>query len=161
MATETDARPVRRTPSVTAVGASGVVSGLVGGAIMGILLAVLVSPFLLEMVPALYDLQGGLAGWFAHAVHSGFFGALFALLAVESPLNRYAADLGRIALLGLGWGILLWIVATGIVMPVWLGLTHFPDTPLVPYLRPSLFLAHLAYGATVGVLLGLFVSIAD
>ena len=128
---------------------------------MGAVLTVLVPSFILEMVPSLYDLQGGIAGWFAHLVHSVIFGVIFALLVAKSPLKGYVDGVGKSTVFGVGWGILLWIVATGIVMPTWLMITYYPEAPLVPYLRPSVFLAHLAYGVTVGVLVSPFVSIVD
>lgn len=158
---ETDARSTGRTPSGTAAGASGTAAGLVGGIVMGAVLTALVPAFLTDMVPALYDLQGSIAGWFAHSVHSVLFGAGFALLVTKSPLRGYADSVSKSTAFGVGWGIVLWVVATGVVMPIWLGLTHFTDAPIVPYLRPSLFVAHLVYGLSVGVLVRPLASLAD
>lgn len=143
------------------VGASGVAAGLGGGVAMGAVLAAVEPAFLLEMVPSLYDLQGGIAGWVAHFVHSALFGGIFALLTAKSPLRRFVSGIGRSTAFGVGWGLLLWVFAAGVVMPVWLDLTFFQETPLVPYLRPWILVAHLTYGASVGACVRLFLSIAD
>lgn len=150
---ETDGRSDRRT-AIEQVLAAGAGVGGAGGVVMGLALSALVPTFLTEMAPALYDLQGGVAGWFAHLVHSAVFGVVFAVLFAMSPLRRYADGVGDTTVAGLGWGLFLWVVATGIVLPVWLSLTTFPEAPLIPYLRPAVLAGHLAYGATVGVLLG-------
>lgn len=158
---ETDTQSSEQAPSGTAAGGSGAAAGLVGGIFMGAVLTSLAPSFIVDMIPALYDLQGGIAGWFAHSVHSVLFGICFALLITKSPLRRYVDSVGKSAVVGAGWGILLWIIATGIVMPVWLSLTYYTEAPIIPYLRPSLFLAHLVYGTTIGVLVRSFTSITS
>lgn len=157
MATETDTKmdalTTNGTPSGKIVGIGGAVAGLVAGIAMGGVFATVVPSFITSMTPSLYDLQGAIAGWFAHGVHSVVFGVVFALLATKSPLNRYVTGVGRTTVFGIGYGIALWIVVTGIIMPIWLALTYYPEAPLVPYLRPWVFVAHAVYGGVLGVLL--------
>lgn len=167
MATQTDSQTTEdkndqstnRTPSSTVVGGGGAIAGLVGGIAMGAVLTILVPTFLQDMVPALYDLQGGIAGWFAHLIHSIIFGTLFALIVLMSPFRRYVNSVQMTTFSGIIWGILLWIITTGIVMPLWLKITYYTESPLIPYLHPSLFLAHVVYGVIIGVLLSSLVSI--
>ena len=130
---------------------SGVVAGLAGGAVMGVLLSVLTTPVIETAIPALVGLSGGLAGWVVHMSISAVFGVLFAGLVTLAPVSEYA-DAPR-ALLGIGlvFGAVLWIVAAGLLMPIWLNAVGFPMAPPLPNLAPTSLVTHLVFGAVVGL----------
>jgi len=130
---------------------SGVAAGLAGGAVMGVLLSVLMTPVIEVAIPALVGLSGGLVGWVVHMSISAVFGVVFAALVALTPLADYADR--PLALLGVGlaYGAVLWIVAAGIVMPIWLGAVGFPMAPPVPNLNPTSLFVHLTFGAVVGL----------
>ncbi|WP_336001273.1 histidine kinase [Halorientalis halophila] len=127
-------------------------AGLAGGAVMGVLFSVLMTPVIEMAIPALVGLSGGVAGWVVHMSISAVFGVVFAALVTLTPLSEFADQ--PLALLGLGlaYGAVLWIVAAGIVMPVWLSAVGFPMAPPVPNLSPLSLGTHLVFGAVVGLL---------
>ena len=130
---------------------SGVAAGLAGGAVMGVLLSVLMTPVIEAAIPALVGLSGGLAGWVVHMSISAVFGVIFAALVTLTPLADYTDRPLALVGVGLAYGAVLWIVAAGIVMPIWLSAVGFPMAPPVPNLNPTSLLVHLVFGAVVGL----------
>jgi hypothetical protein len=54
--------------------------------------------------------------------------------------------------LGVAYGILVWFVAAGFVMPVWLQSVGFAGAPPVPNLAPMSLVAHVVFGAILGAI---------
>lgn len=119
---------------------------------MGVLLSVLMTPVIEGGIPALVGLSGGLAGWVVQLSIGAVFGVLFAALVRLTPLSAYADEPLSLLGVGLAYGAVLWIVAAGIVMPIWLSAVGFPMAPPLPNLNPMSLVAHLAFGAVVGLL---------
>ena len=130
---------------------AGAVGGLVAGVAMGVLLQVMMTPVIVAAIPALYGANGPVAGWAAHLVHSVVFGLIYAGVASNTLLSRYADDLGTGAGLGVAYGVVVWIVAAAIVMPVWLGAVGFPNTPPLPNFNPMSLVGHVVFGLILGV----------
>lgn len=130
---------------------SGVAAGLGGGAVMGVLLSLLMRPVIEGAIPALVGLSGGLAGWVVHMSISAVFGVGFAALATRTPLAEYTDEPLPLVGLGLAYGAVLWIVAAGVLMPIWLSAVGVPMAPAVPNLNPTSLLTHLAFGAVLGL----------
>ena len=127
---------------------AGVVGGLVGGAAMGVMISMMMPPVIEMAIPALYGLQGGLAGWIVHMAHSAILGVVFVAIAANTGL---ASGVGRSAVAGLVYGIVLWAVLAALVMPIWLGALGFAGAPPFPnFALPGSLPAHAVYGLLLG-----------
>ena len=125
---------------------AGVVGGLLGGAVMGAMMTMMSPPVIEMAIPALYGLQGGIAGWVVHMSHSAVLGVLFAAFAGRMP-----GGIGRSAVVGLVYGVLLWAVLAALVMPIWLEAVGFAGAPPFPnFALPGSFPAHAIYGTVLG-----------
>jgi hypothetical protein len=129
---------------------AGVVGGLVGGAAMGVMITMMMMPAVIEMaIPALYGLSGGLAGWVVHMAHSAILGVVFAAIAGTGVVS----GVGRSAVAGLVYGVVLWAVLAALVMPIWLQTLGFPAAPPFPnFALPGSLPAHAVYGVLLGAL---------
>jgi signal transduction histidine kinase len=96
-----------------------------------------------------YGIENAVVGWYTHEFHSVVFG--FALAGLVSRLpTRYRNHVPAYAAVGLAWGLFVWLVAAGIVAPVWLRLLGIP-APL-PNVSVTQLASHLVWGASLGVL---------
>lgn len=101
----------------------------------------------IAVVGALYGVESGAIGWLTHLFHSVTFGLLFAALCAHPRVD--ALDRGpRTLLFALGFGVVLWVGAAGLVMPLWLRAVGVP-APL-PTLSVAGLAGHLVWGATLG-----------
>ncbi len=125
-------------------------AGIAGGVAMGALMAITMPETLSTAIPALYGLEGSLAGVTAHLAHSAVFGVLFAAIVRYGNLGRYADDIGSSTALGVAYGVVLWVVAASIVMPAWLGAMGMET--VVPTFDTMSLLGHVVYGAVLGAL---------
>ncbi len=132
---------VDRTRLLVTVGAALVAGGVMGGAIQAMSGTV-------PVIGALYGVPDPLVGWITHEFHSVVFGLVFAGLLTGLP-GAYAGRLAARVAVGVGWGVVLWLVASGIVMPVWLNLVGIPAT--VPSVTRTALATHLLWGATLAV----------
>lgn len=144
--TETGAVAVERSNWV-AGGAAGLVAGLVFGA----MLQMMMTDVIAIAIPALYGLSGITMGWVAHLFHSVVFGVVFVAIVSTTSLRRFAETWSTGAVLGLAYGVLVWVIAAGVVMPLWLGAVGFPQVPPLPNLNPQSLVGHLVYGLVLGV----------
>jgi hypothetical protein len=124
----------------------GAVAGVAAGAAMAVWLVVLSPATIAVAIPRLYGLSGMLTGWAVHLTHGAVFGAGFAAIALGADSRPV------VALLGLAYGLVLWFVAAGTLMPIWLASVGFPAAPPVPNLEPVVLGAHLVYGVVLGAL---------
>jgi len=125
-----------------AVGAS-----LVAGAVMG--LAMVQAGGDVPVIGALYGVQEVGVAAITHQFHSVVFGLTYAALLSALPA-RYTGTASRRILLGIGFGVLLWLVAAGLIMPVWLRLLGL--SAAVPNLALPGFVGHVVWGVTLGSL---------
>lgn len=135
---------------------AGVAAGLAAGVGMGLLMTLEMSAVIEGAIPALWLLDGGMAGWLVHMVNSAVFGVVFAALVTRWPAAVRSLS-GGVIVGGL-YGIVLWLVAAGLVMPVWLDLVGFASPPAIPNLAPMSLAAHLLYGVVLGVVYPLIVT---
>lgn len=122
------------------------VAGVVAGLAMGVYFQL--GTDVLPIIGALYGLSNSVVGWITHLFHSVFFAILFSAGCVWFAIGTHANRLRSAILTGFGWGILLWIVAAGIVMPIWLRLGGVP-APL-PDLSLTGLLSHTIWGIILG-----------
>jgi len=123
--------------SLVAVGAGLVMAGYVQGTVGAV-----------PVIGALYGAQNIVVGMLTHEFHSLVFGLIYAAL-LAGGAARYAEQWsGRVGV-GVAWGGALWLVASGIIMPVWLNLVGMP-APL-PDLGLHSLGAHLLWGLVLGV----------
>jgi len=121
----------------------GAVAGLIAGAAMG-----LVTQFVagrMAVIGALYGVGNVAVGWVSHLYHSVFFALVF--VAATATWVR-DDDARRLVALGTGYGAFLWLVAAGVVMPLWLRAVGI-SAPLPNLGLPSL-LNHCFWGTVFG-----------
>ncbi|WP_435063484.1 histidine kinase [Halobaculum sp. EA56] len=128
---------------------AGVAAGALAGIAMGAAFS-LFAPGALEVaIPSLYGLSGGVAGWIVHVSHGAVLGVVFVALANALGV----ADATRSTLLGIGYGVVLWVALAAVLMPVWLAAVGSPATAPLPNLDPLSLAAHVLYGAVLGAAL--------
>ena len=95
-----------------------------------------------------YGIDDPFVGWYTHQFHSVVFAFGFAGLVSLLP-SRFRNDIPVYAAVGIAWGVFIWLVAAGVVAPVWLRLIGIPAS--VPNLSATLLANHLVWGASLGV----------
>lgn len=125
-----------------------IVAALVAGVAMGGMLQGLTDT--LPAIGGLYGVQSLSIGWILHLFHSVVFGVGFAALLARPTLRRYAMTKRRTTLLGVGYGLLLWLGAAGILMPIWLNAVGIPAP--VPLLTLPSLVGHVLWGVLLGAL---------
>jgi two-component system OmpR family sensor kinase len=129
---------------VTAVRLRNSVGGaLIAGVAMGVLLQALTTS--LPAIGGLYGAESARVGWILHLFHSVVFGVAFATL-----LAPDGETLGRGVATGVAYGLALWLVAAGVVMPLWLDAVGVPAT--VPMLTGPSLVGHTVWGSLLGAL---------
>lgn len=129
-----------------AVWTSGAIAGLVGGIVFGFLLQM---GGLMPVIGGLYGVQTVAAGWVAHLFHSLVFGLVFAAIAASRWFTRYTDRLWTSAGFGIVYGVVLWLIPAGVVMPLWMGALGMAAPP-IPNLTLMGLVGHLVYGVVAG-----------
>lgn len=130
----------------------GAIAGFVATAAMGLVITAMNDPTL-EAIASLYGLEGSFtAGWVAHLIHGTVFGLLFAAILTDPSVHAVTAHVWKTVLAGVIYGLVLAVVAAGVVMPMWLATVGFPAPPRVPYVTGPVLFWHLVYGVVLGVL---------
>ena len=127
----------------------GAVAAACAAVVMGIPLTTVQGS--IPVIGVLYGSPAPVVGWTVHLFHSLIFGLGFVALLTGSRLVRYRSRPLPTAGLGVAYGVGVWIVAAGFVMPVWLRALGV-QTP-VPNLTAAGLIGHVLWGATLG---GLF-----
>lgn len=151
--TTTDRDRVAESTSELVAWKRGAIGGLVGGLLFGVLLAVSAPGVLHTAIPALYGLgpEAGVIGWTLHMSHSVVLGIAFAAVTDAVRLrDQFDTNRGG-GLVGLTYGIILWVVLGAVVMPAWLGAVGFAGAPPIPNVDPTSMAGHVAYGVALGV----------
>jgi hypothetical protein len=147
---------VMTTPSTTHPGASAIArlipavgAGIVGGLASGVVFGILMQ--MMDMIPMVAMLVGSKSmavGWLVHLAISAFIGASFAVV-----FGRLATSTGRSVLLGMGYGVVWWVLGALLIMPAKLGMTdmifHVGTT------QWQSLMGHVIYGLLLGVTFGL------
>ena len=131
---------------------TGTVAGLVGSVVMGVLLTTQMTPVIEAAIPAMYGLEGGLAGWIVHVSHGAVLGVGFAAALVAA--NGTDWSLAKTTGAGVAYGVVLWVVLAVLVMPVWLDAIGFANAPALPNVSPMSLVGHVAYGLATGLAFG-------
>ncbi|WP_311170612.1 sensor histidine kinase [Halobellus ordinarius] len=118
---------------------AGVAYGVVGNQLGGSVAA----------IGVFYGIENAVVGWLTHQFHSVVFGFVFAGLASFTP-EQYRDNIAAYVSIGIGWAVCLWIVAAGVIAPIWLRLIGIAAA--IPNLSTTLFFSHLAWGIVLGVL---------
>ncbi|WP_435195134.1 DUF6789 family protein [Natronomonas sp. EA1] len=129
---------------------AGVVGGIIGAIVMGALVLAMNPPTLAVAIPSLYTLapppSPGM-GLFVHVSHGAVLGVVFAALAGVVG----EGSTGKLAALGIGWGVVTWAVLAALLMPVWLSAVGSPANPPFPNFAIPSLLWHVVYGLVLGV----------
>jgi hypothetical protein len=134
-----------RAGSATSVGVSqtrvvaGVAGGLAGGIAFGILMQMM---GMLPMVAMLVGAESVAVGWMVHLAIAAFIGATFGVL-----LGGKSTGLGVSAALGMGYGLLWWVLGPLFIMPARLGMELF----MVDSMALQSLMGHLLYGLILGL----------
>lgn len=72
---------------------------------------------------------------------------LFAAAADRLGAREYARGLAA----GLGYGVVLWVLTAGLLLPVWLDAVGAATELSLPYLDTTSLIGHLVYGAVLGL----------
>ena len=121
-------------------------SALVAGVVMGGLLQVLFGS--IAIIGALYGVASAAVAWTTHLFHSVVFGFVFAAAVWRRQFGRDWRSVARCAGAGVAYGAVLWLVASGFVMPLWLRAVGTPAP--VPNLGAVNLFGHLVWGAVLG-----------
>jgi len=127
---------------------AGGIGGLLAGMVMGLLMHYQMG--IMEAVGGLYALDSATFGWVFHMIHAVLFGVVFAMGIQWQPFGKYDFGPVAIALLGVAWGVALWMVAAGVIMPVWLDAMGL-SAPELPNWATESGVGHLLYGSVLGV----------
>lgn len=133
---------------------NGVIGGLAGGLVFGALMSLMMPMAIENAIPALWGLEGGLAGWLIHMANAAILGVVFVALipyVLEKPTVSDTVGFGVV------YGAILWVVLAVLVMPVWLSAVGFAGAPPLPNINWMSFLGHIAYGAILG---GVYAALA-
>jgi signal transduction histidine kinase len=118
-------------------------AGLVAGVVMGATLNA--AGGLIPVIGALYGIGNPTVGWVTHLFHSVVFALGYVGVLSAGPRSYTTAPLDRAAV-GVVFGLGLWVLAAGVVMPAWLRLVGVA-VPL-PNLPPGSLAAHALWGLT-------------
>ena len=122
---------------------AGIVGGLAGGVMFGILMQMM---GMIGMVAMLVGSKAVAVGWLVHLAISAFIGGTYALL-----FARWATSLVPAALLGMGYGIVWWVLGALLIMPAKLGMPVF----MVNTTAWQSLMGHLIYGLVLGLVYAL------
>ena len=126
----------------------GGLSGLLAGGVFG---GIMSHTPMMENVAALFTVDAVAAGWILHFGISIAFGVLFAAIVAFGPLPEFARRASTGAAIGIGYGIVVWLLGAAILMPLWMGAVA-PVDPPVPSFNWMSFAGHIAFGAVLGAI---------
>jgi len=121
-------------------------ASLVAAVVMGVPMQLLSGS--VPVIGALYGVENPLVGWLTHGFHSVVFGLVYAALVRSVPGHR--SDRFRYYGVALAWSVALWLVAAGLVMPVWLSLVGIEAS--LPNLTLATLVGHLLWGGSLAAL---------
>jgi hypothetical protein len=152
MSSETSTAAVTPTESV-ASWKGGVVAGLAGSLVMGALIAVMNPPTIEVAMASLYTLApppNGAAGFTVHMAHGAVFGVVFAAILAAPAVRENVSGLLPTVGLGVAYGVVIWVVAAALLMPLWLRAVGSPAQPPFPNFAVPSLLWHVVFGAVLG-----------
>lgn len=131
----------------------GAIAGLIATIAMGIAITIMDLETLRLSIAGLYGQEGNLViGWGAHLLHGILFGVLFAVILADPGLYRVTSSVWKTIGGGVVYGLVLSVVAAGIIMPLWLDAVGVSELGSVPSITRSSFAWRLLYGIVLGAL---------
>jgi hypothetical protein len=127
----------------------GAISGAAGGLVMGALIMAMNPPTISVAIPSLYGLAPPPAprlGIFIHTVHGIIFGVVFSGLIAMFGVS----STGEIVGFGIAWSVIIWVIFSALLMPIWLDAVGSPASPPFPNFAIPSLLWHAIYGLVVG-----------
>lgn len=128
-------------PQLALAGAAAIVAGVV----MGVAMTAMGGS--VPVIGALYGVPNPAVGWLTHEFHSVVFGLLYLVVLAAAPWGLAERTAGRIGLAG-AWGVVIWLLAAGVIMPIWLRLVGIPAS--LPTLTLQSLIGHVVWGLTLG-----------
>lgn len=112
----------------------------------------------IDAVSGVYGLDGVLAGWTVLLVHSLVVGAVFATVVVPTAMDggvlagvpKRFGPFTTSAVLGVGYGLLVWLVGVAVLVPLLVGMFAGGNLP-IPYYSTYSLVAFLLFGIVLGV----------
>lgn len=148
-----DIAPFEDTPQLR----TGLTAGFVATVITAVAIALSGTELLSSTIPGMYGVENSLAvGLGAHLVHGTVFGLVFAFVLSDPELVPITNSLSKTMLAGLAYGLVLAVVGTGIIMPVWISAVGVVSAPTMPYLTAGLVGMNVLYGFALGALFPFF-----
>lgn len=125
---------------------AGVAGGLAGGVVFGLLMQMM---GMMPMVGMLVGTESAGVGWIVHLAISAFIGITYAVL-----FNRWATGPGAATMVGIGYGMVWWVLGGLILMPARLGMgvLVFGATAW------QSLMGHVIYGLLLGLVYSLMLS---
>lgn len=117
----------------------GIVAGLIGGVVFGAMMHMM---GMIGMIAGLVGQDSAAIGWVVHLVNSAVIGAIYGATFGQLPHSW-----GRGAGLGLGYGVIWWILGALLIMPLWMGMPAFQ----VGETQVWSLVGHLMYGLVTGL----------
>jgi two-component system OmpR family sensor kinase len=127
------------------------VAGLGAGLAMGALLQVFTGQ--VAVIGSLYGLRSLPVGWVVHLFHSVLFSTVAVVTIRRTRLARVVPKPRKLVAVGVSYGLVLWLVGAGFLMPAWL--LAVGGTSPIPNLQPGSLMAHLGWGVWLGASLAL------
>jgi signal transduction histidine kinase len=121
-------------------------AALVAGVVYGVTAELLGGS--VAAIGVFYGIENAVVGWATHQFHSVVFAFPFAGIVSRLPA-RYRNHVPAYTAVGVAWALFIWVVAAGVIAPVWLRLLGIP-TP-VPTFSPTSLVTHVVWGVTLGV----------
>lgn len=151
MASETATSRETRTRTGLESWQAGLVGGIVGGIVFGAMMTMQMEMIMEMAIPGMYGLGPSLAvGWAIHLFHSAALGVVFGLALGTTGLGDRLDSNLAVAVAGLAYGVVLWIVLASFVMPAWVGaMTEM--APSVPSWNVQSLMGHAVYGVLAGL----------
>ncbi|MGH4009461.1 MAG: hypothetical protein ACRDTH_15140 [Pseudonocardiaceae bacterium] len=131
--------PSPATTALTTRLISGVAGGLAGGVVFGVLMQMM---GMLPMVAMLVGSESVPVGWVVHLAISAFISITYAL-----TFGKWADRLAVGVLLGIGYGVVWWVLGALLLMPARMGMDVF----MLNTMAWQSLLGHLLYGLILGV----------
>lgn len=154
---ETDGERADSPFETTAALRGGTAAGFVATVATLAPILVLDSGMLSDTIAGMYGVEGSLlVGLVAHLVHGTLFGFGFAFVLSDPGLIGITRWWWKTILAGVVYGLVLSLVATGFVLPVWLEPLGASTVPDVPFITTTLVAWHVLYGLVLGVLFPFF-----
>lgn len=133
----------------------GALAGLAAGIVTGGVLQLNDPAVLRSAIPAVYGVDGLLAGWVAHLAHGTIAGLVYATVADDENVRERAQTPDGGAALGLGYGLALWVVVAAVLVPLVLDAMGSAAAPGFPYVDLQALLAFLLLGTVIGAVYGM------